>query len=114
MLGERITAEQASRTRREPEAGLIDRAAKDDAFRRALLDDPKGTLERELGVRLPAGVGLTVLEETATNRYLVLPTAPGRASGELSDAELEAAAGGASTFFDSCTANIGPDGSCRM
>ncbi len=41
-------AGQAPRTRRELEAGLIERAAKDEAFRRALVADPKGTLPRRL------------------------------------------------------------------
>jgi Nitrile hydratase, alpha chain len=94
MRGEQSTAEQGPPARQELEAGLLARAVKDDAFRRALLDDPKGTLERELGVRLPAGVRLTVLEETATRRYLVLPPDPLRPAGELSEEELEAVAGG--------------------
>ena len=87
-------AGQAPRTRQELEAGLIERAAKDEAFRRALVEDPRGTLERELGVQVPEGVGLTVLEETPTTRYLVLPPAPRRDDSELSDADLDAAAGG--------------------
>jgi hypothetical protein len=82
------------KSRREIQAELAERAMKDEAFRRALLEDPRGTLERELKVKLPEEVSLTVLEETATNRYLVLPPAPGREGGELSDAELGAVAGG--------------------
>jgi hypothetical protein len=80
-------------SRRDSEARLIDRAWKDEAFRRALIEDPKGTLERELQVKVPEGVSLTVLEETPTQRYLVLPPAPRQDGGELSDAELEAVAG---------------------
>ena len=62
---------RAPRKRHELEAGLIERAAKDEAFRRALLADPTGTLERELGVRMPEGVALTVVEETPVSRYFV-------------------------------------------
>jgi Nitrile hydratase, alpha chain len=87
-------AEQAPRTRQAFEAQVIDRAWKDAAFRRALTEDPRATLERELGVRVPAGVTLTVVEETRSSRYLVLPPAPTGEGGGLSDAELEAVAGG--------------------
>jgi hypothetical protein len=84
-----------SEPRRELEARLNDRAWKDEAFRRALIVDPKGTLERELEVQVPEGVSLTVLEETPTNRYLVLPPAPPGDGGTLSDKELADVAGGA-------------------
>ena len=87
-------AGEEPRTRHELEAGLIERAAKDEAFRRALVADPRGTLERELQAKMPEGFSLTVLEESPTQRYLVLPPAPSREGDALSDAELEAAAGG--------------------
>ena len=90
-------AGQAPKTRREIEAGLIERAAKDEAFRRALVDDPTGTLERELGVEVPAGVTFTVVEESPTHRYLVLPHRP-PSGGELSDTDLDDAAGGCSVI----------------
>jgi hypothetical protein len=60
---------------REREGQLFARAAKDAAFRWALVADPTGTLERELGMTVPAGVTISVLEETPTRRYLVLPPA---------------------------------------
>jgi hypothetical protein len=87
-------AGQAPRTRRELEAELARRAWEDEAFRRALVADPKGTLARELGVRVAEGATLTVLEETPTHRYLVLPSALPSPHGALSDAELGAVAGG--------------------
>jgi hypothetical protein len=50
----------------------------------------------ELGTRLPDGVEVRALEETAESIYLVLP--PGRSgdvhADELSDRELETVAGG--------------------
>jgi hypothetical protein len=98
-------AEQEPRTRREIEAGLIERAAKDEAFRRALVADPKGTLERELGVRMPDGVSLAIIEETPTRRYLVLPPAPRRDGGELSDTDLESVAGG-DPYTGQCSMSI--------
>ena len=87
-------AGQAPKTRRELEAQVTERAWKDQAFRRALIEDPKGTLQRELGVPLAGGVSLTVLEESPTQRYLVLPPAPNRGDRELSDRDLETVAGG--------------------
>jgi hypothetical protein len=91
---EPVMQRDVSETRGELEGRLINRAWKDAAFRRALLEDPKGTLERELGVNVPAGVRLTVLEETTAERYLVLPPAPMAVGGTLSDQELDAVAGG--------------------
>jgi hypothetical protein len=44
---------ELSERRRTLEAGLLERAWKDAAFRRALIEDSKGTLERELGSRCP-------------------------------------------------------------
>jgi hypothetical protein len=85
---------QAKASRYDLEARLLDRALKDPAFRRALIEDPKGTLERELRVTVPEGVGLTVLEGSPTSRYLVLPPAPAGVGGELSDTDLETVAGG--------------------
>jgi hypothetical protein len=46
MLGEQSRAEQAPRARQQVEAGLLERAWKDAAFRRALIEDPGVTLER--------------------------------------------------------------------
>jgi hypothetical protein len=84
----------AHAARQQLEARLLDRALKDGGFRRALTADPTGTLERELGMRLPEGFRLTVLEESPTHRYLVLPAAPPRQPAELSDQDLETVSGG--------------------
>jgi hypothetical protein len=82
-------------TRREFELQLIEKAWKDDAFRQALLTDPQGALKRELGAKLPAGLQVKVLAESADTFYLVLPANPDRApAGELSNQQLEAVAGG--------------------
>ena len=51
-------------------------------LRAALVADPKGTLESTFGVSLPDGMIITVIEETPTQRYIVLPSA------SLSEAEL--------------------------
>jgi hypothetical protein len=67
----------------------------DEDFRQMLLDDPKGAVEQELGSRLPEGVEVRAVEESAQIIYLVLPSAsPLGQGGELSDQELDEVAGG--------------------
>jgi hypothetical protein len=62
------------------------------------MEDPKGTLEQELGRRLREEVQVRAVEETADTIYLVLPSASiaGREGGALSEQELESVAGGSS------------------
>ena len=81
--------------RAEMERRIVQRSIEDEEFRRRLLDDPKGTLEQELGSRLKESTEVRVLEESADTIYLVLPSASvvGE-SRELSDKELDAVAGG--------------------
>jgi hypothetical protein len=87
--------------RAEMERTIVQRSLQDEEFRQRLLDDPKGTLEQELGSALPQGFEVRVVEESADTIYLVLPSASvlGYQSGELSDQELEAVAGGVGGKF---------------
>ena len=57
------------------ERTLVQRSLEDEEFRQRLLDDPKGTVEQELGTPLPEGVEVRVVEESADTIYLVLPSA---------------------------------------
>ena len=88
-------------SRRDVEAHLVARARSDAAFLAELRADPRGVVERELPallpgfIQLPASVTVTLLEETETTRYVVLPPKPPAEDGELSDLQLEAVAGGA-------------------
>ena len=61
-----------------------------------MLEDPKAAVEQELGSRLPEGVRVVAVEETADTIYLVLPSTPMAGGGgrALSDQELESVAGG--------------------
>ena len=79
--------------RAEVERRLIERSLEDDAFRRRLLEDPRATVEQELGTRLPESIQVRAVEETAETIYLVLPSAS-PLGGELSDRELDAVSGG--------------------
>jgi hypothetical protein len=82
-------------SRAEWERRLINRSMEDEAFRQRLLDDPKGTIEQELGRGLPEDVQVRAVEESADTIYLVLPSAtPVGQGGELSDQELDGVAGG--------------------
>jgi nitrile hydratase alpha subunit len=85
-------------SRAEIERRLIQRSLEDDSFRQRLLDDPKGTVERELGDRLPESMEVRAVEETPDTIYLVLPSASALGEGgEISDQELESVAGGGDT-----------------
>ena len=95
--------------REQMERRLVARSLQDDAFRRRLLSDPKRTVEEELGTRLPEGVRVVAVEETADTIYLELPSASplGEEGGELSERELEAVAGGG-TWTDPTCASCEP------
>jgi len=87
--------------RAEVERKLVERNLQDESLRQRLLADPKGTMEEELGTRLPDEVQVIAVEETADTIYLVLPSSSplGGEGGELSDEELQTVAGGGDTFW---------------
>lgn len=65
-----------SQSRQELETHIIDEASQNPAFRQRLLDDPNAALADFLGMALPPGMNVTVLEEQLGQHYLVLPPAP--------------------------------------
>jgi hypothetical protein len=74
-----------------PEFGkIIAKAWRDPAFKAALIADPAATLKAE-GVDVPAGMVVTVLENTEKHFHMVLPPVP---TDELSDEALDSVAGG--------------------
>ena len=68
---------------------ILKKAAEDSEFRARLLADPKPAIAAETGQPLPEGLEVVVHEDSATTAHLVL-----QSSAELTEAELEVAAGG--------------------
>ena len=71
---------------------VIERAKKDTNFRKLLISNPRAAVRDEVGVDLPSGLKVQVMEETSDQIYLVLP--PAGPQGELSDDQLESLSGG--------------------
>ncbi len=71
------------------------KAAEDEAFRLALLSDPKAALEKELGVVIPEDIKIEVHVESMKSLHLIIPPAN---TDELTDDDLESVAGGAASF----------------
>lgn len=72
---------------------LLEKAATDPACQRKLTANPRAAVEEALGQQLPPAMQVRLHEPAPQRVRLVLPTAPD-ATGELSDLELEAVAGG--------------------
>ncbi len=70
---------------------LIAQAWIDEGFKQRLLADPAAVL-KEAGVEIPPGIEVRVAENTDKVFHFVLPVKP--PSKELSDEQLDAAAGG--------------------
>ena len=68
---------------------IAGRAAADADFRKALVADPRGTVEAEIGIQMPSGLELKIHEETNSELHLVLP-----APLELTPHELAGVSGG--------------------
>ena len=93
-------------SRAEVQRSIVQRSLQDESFRQRLLEDPRATMEQELGVRLPAEVQVQAVEETAETIYLVLPsTSPVGQGSELSEQELGAVAGGGDPTASEYTCN---------
>ena len=68
---------------------LVEKAESDDIFRNQLLSDPRGTIEKELDLKIPEGLEIQVHEESAETTHLVLPPSP-----KLNETQLSQVAGG--------------------
>ena len=72
---------------------ILARVEEDGDFRARLIADPKAAILTELGITVPEGFNVVVHEDSATTTHLVLPP-----STMLTEADLEAAAGGHHTW----------------
>lgn len=70
---------------------LVEKATTDETFRAHLLSDPKTAIKEELGLTIPDGFTVKVVEDVPDTSHLVLPPYSGLGEAELSQA---AAAGG--------------------
>ena len=87
------TAPQATVTKRDLETALIEKCWKDADFKKQAVSDPKGTLEKHLGQKLPERVKIFIHEEDANTLHFSIPPTPSNLT-ELSDDDLERVAGG--------------------
>ncbi|QAY68037.1 NHLP leader peptide family RiPP precursor [Paenibacillus protaetiae] len=55
---------------------IIEKAWEDESFRQELQFDAAAAIERAFAIPVPAGINITVLEETRDNYYLVIPANP--------------------------------------
>jgi nitrile hydratase alpha subunit len=78
---------------RDLETALIEKCWKDPEFKKEVVKDPKGMLERHIGQKLPANLKVFIHEEDANSLHFSLPPAPSNMT-ELGDDELEKVAGG--------------------
>ncbi len=84
-----------NQSRREMDDRLIEQASQNPSFRQQLLTDPKAALAAFLGVTLPPGMVVTVLEEQPGHHYLVLPSSPPSVDAlPLDELELALVGGG--------------------
>ena len=78
---------------------IAGKAGEDEAFRKALLADPLGTVEAEVGIKMPGGLSLVVHEDSNDELHLVLP-----APMQLTASQLATVSGGWPTP-SGCTAD---------
>ena len=68
---------------------LIDKAGEDSDFRTQLRDNPRLAIEETFDIQFPDSFNVVVHEDDARTAHIVLP-----ASAELTDTQLQQAAGG--------------------
>lgn len=80
-------------TRQDVEALIVKRAWSNEEFRQEFLADPKATIEKYGGQKLPEDLRILAHPEDDRTIHFVIPAKPVNAD-ELSDEDLEKVAGG--------------------
>lgn len=81
--------------RKKLEQHLLEKALKDESFRKLLVENPARAVEQETGLIIPDRMTIRVLEEGPHTFFLVLPpTAPEDQRTELTEADLRTVSGG--------------------
>jgi hypothetical protein len=80
-------------TRGEIMDHLANFASESSEYRKALIENPRDVVSKQFAMDIPEVVTLKVIEDTAETIHIVLPHTVDKGE-ELSDADLEAVAGG--------------------
>lgn len=91
----------APKTMNDIQAAIAGRAAKDPAFKKEFFANPKATIEKYSGQKMPADVKVVAHSSNPKEIHLVIPelspntnAGKARTKDELSDSDLEKVAGG--------------------
>ena len=79
-----------AKTSEDPATKVMTKAWADQKFKAGLLKDANAALAT-MGIKVPSGTTIRVIEDTPGVRHYVLPVQP---TGELRDEHLETAVGG--------------------
>ena len=92
-------------TMKEARRRPVEKALADETFRKKLIENPKACIKEELGISVPEQVEVTVLEETPSKVFLVLPA---RKKAVMSEENLKKVAAGNSGCGCNCVSNCDP------
>jgi len=91
----------AEQENRKKWAQLVAQVWADDQLKQRLIDKP-GVVLQELGIPVPAGLEVRVVENTDKVCYLTLPPKPAGDVTELTSAQLSGVAAGMTTLLSWC------------
>ena len=81
--------------RQQLEQKLIEKAMKDETFRKQLIENPGAAIEAETEIKIPETMNIKVLEEDPKTFFLILPHLEKHDHEiELTESELQRVAGG--------------------